>query len=170
MEGKYHFATPIAPPGTQLLMHKNPGRQQTFGYNANKTWYTGPCFKNYRTFKGILASTGAERISDTVRFQHNAIAVSQLTPADCILEATKQLKLAIQQQPATAPMGEITAITLLRQVLLGEHQGDPPKNSVQKARALQQPTTSRDNPIKEPSATAYVSNDEDGITTIQPKP
>ena len=43
MEGEYHFsATPIAPPGSKMLMHENPGRRQTFGYNAKKSWYTGP--------------------------------------------------------------------------------------------------------------------------------
>ena len=105
MEGEYHFdATPIAPPGSEMLMHEKPNRRRTFGYNAKKAFYTGPCFKHYRSFKGILPSTGAERISDTVRFQHHAVAIPQLTPADRILEATRELKLAIQQQPKSAPM------------------------------------------------------------------
>ena len=57
-------------------------------------------------------------MSDTVRMKHHAIAIPQLTPVDQILEAAKQLKQAIQQQPQQAPMDEIKAIELLREVLL----------------------------------------------------
>ena len=67
MEAEFHFkATPIAPPGSEMLMHKNPNRRKTFGFNAKKAWYIAPCFKHYRTFKGIMASTGSERLTDTV--------------------------------------------------------------------------------------------------------
>ena len=38
MQGEYHFdATPIAPPGTEMLMHDKPNRRRTWGYNAKKT-------------------------------------------------------------------------------------------------------------------------------------
>ena len=69
-----------------------------------------------------MASTGSERISDTVQFKHNAIAIPQLTPADSILEATRQLDSAIKQQPKKAPMDELVAIELLRKLLLGERK------------------------------------------------
>ena len=89
MEGEYHFdLTPIAPAGSKMLMHEKPGRRQTFGYNAKKAWYIPPCLRHYHTFKGIMASTGAERMSNTVKFKHHTIAIPELTPADRILEAT----------------------------------------------------------------------------------
>ena len=71
-------------------------------------------------------------MSDTVRMKHYAIAIPQLTPADQILETAKQLKRAIQQQPQQAPMDEIKAIELLREVLLGESKTELPMNSVQR--------------------------------------
>ena len=67
-----------------------------------------------------MASTGAERMSNAVKFKHHAIAIHQLTPADRILEVTRQLDDAIQQQSKRAPMDKLTAIELLRIVLLGE--------------------------------------------------
>ena len=107
MKGEYHFdATPVAPPGSEILMHENPNRRETFGLNAKKTWYIAPCFKHYLTFKRILPSTGAESMSDTVRFKHHAIAIPQLTPANRILEAARQFDDAIKQQPKRAPMDE----------------------------------------------------------------
>ena len=51
-----------------------------------------------------MASTVAERLSDTVRFKHHAITIPHLTPADRILEAAQQLDSAIKQQPKNAPM------------------------------------------------------------------
>ena len=100
MEGEFHFyATPIAPPGSEMLMHEKPNRRKTFGFNAKKAWYIAPCFKHYRTFKGIMASSGAERLSDTVQFKHHVITIPHLTPADIILEAALQLDSAIKQQP-----------------------------------------------------------------------
>ena len=135
-EGDFHFdSTPIAPPGTEMLMHNK--NKKTWDHNALKAWYIGPCLKHWRSFKGILPSTGAERMSDTVKMKHHAIAIPELTPADRILEATKQLKDAIQQQPQQAPMEEIAAIELLREVLLGERKEELPLNSVQKERAKQ---------------------------------
>jgi hypothetical protein len=48
MQGKYHFdATPIAPPGTEMMMHEKPNQRRTWGYNAKKAWYLGPCFQHY---------------------------------------------------------------------------------------------------------------------------
>ena len=99
MEGEFHFdSTPIAPPGLQMLMQVKPENRRTFGLNAKKAWYTGPCLNHYQAFRGVLPSTGGERISNTVKFQHHEIAIPSPTPSDRILEATHQLKDAIKQQ------------------------------------------------------------------------
>ena len=85
----------------------------------------------------MLPLTKGERISDTVEFQHHAIAMPELTPADRILEATKQLKDAISQQPKRAPIKEMEVIEMLRQVMMIEHKEKLPKNSVQESRSAQ---------------------------------
>ena len=78
-----------------MLMHVKPENRSSFGFNAKKACYIGPCFKHYRIFKGLLPSTGGERLSDSVKFKHHAIAIPNLTPADRILEAARQLDIAI---------------------------------------------------------------------------
>ena len=58
--GDYHFdSTPIAPPGTAMLMHVKPGNRSSFGFNAKKAFDIGPAFKHYRTFnfKGLIPTT-----------------------------------------------------------------------------------------------------------------
>ena len=132
MEGEFHFnSNPIDPPGSEILMHEKPNQRRTFVFNAKKAWYIAPCFQNYRKFKGIMASTGAERISDTVRFKHHAIAIPQLTPSKRIPEAAIQLDSAIKQHPKKAPMDELVEIEILRQVLRGERKETIPPNSIQ---------------------------------------
>ena len=154
MNGEYHFdAHPIAPPGTQMMMHEKPGRRKTWGFNAKKAWYLGPCFKHYRSVRGLLPATGGERISDTYRFKHHAIDIPQLTAADRILEAAKQLDAAIAQQPKTAPMDELTAIQLLREVLLGEVAAPLPANSVQRRKAAQTAAAKEKSPVEQPVPT-----------------
>ena len=134
-EGEFFFDhTPIAPPGSSMLMHVKPNERASWAPNAKKAWYVGPCLKHYRSFRGVLPSTKGERVSDSVKFQHHAIAMPELTPADRILEAAKQLKSAITQQPTKAPMEELTAIQLLREVMLGEHDGTLPLNSLQQSK------------------------------------
>ena len=99
MEGEYNFdAIPVVPPGSEIFMHEKRNRRKTFGLNAKKASYISPCFKHYRTFKGILQSTGEEKMSDTMRFRHHAITIPQLTPADVIVEAVSQLDDTLKQQ------------------------------------------------------------------------
>ena len=108
-------------------MHAKPENIFSFGFNAKKAYYIGPCsFKHCRTFKGLVQSTNGKRISDSVKFKHHAITIPNLTPADRMLEATRQVESAIKQQPKKAPMDEITAIEMLKQVLAGEQKGKVP--------------------------------------------
>jgi hypothetical protein len=85
----------------------------------------------------MVPSTGGKRITDTYRFKHHAIDIPQLTPADRILEAAKRLDEAITQQPKQAPIDEITAIELLREVLPSEKWNKLPQNSVQWRKSAQ---------------------------------
>jgi len=121
LEGAFHFEhTPVAPPGTPILVHNKPGSRRSWEFNAKEGWYVGPCFNHHKCVEGVMADTMASRISDTVRFQHHNIATPKVTAADRIVKATQNLELAIKQQPKKAPMDEVTAIEKLREVLLGE--------------------------------------------------
>ena len=90
-----------------MLMYACPENRRSFGHNANKAWYDGPCLKHYRTFSGILPLTGKVRMADTVKMKHHAIAIPKLTPADRILEVARQLDRAIKQLPKEGPMDKM---------------------------------------------------------------
>ena len=123
LEGEFHFdATPLAPPGTEMLLHERSSRRASWAYNAKKAWYIGPCLHHYRNVRAIMKDTGAERIGDTFRFHHHVIAVPEITPAERIVHAAEKLEDAIKQQPEKAPLAEHDAIAMLRQILLGERR------------------------------------------------
>lgn len=121
----------------------------------------------------MIPPTKGERISDSVKFQHHAIAVPELTPADRILEAKRELKIAITQQPKAAPPDKVSAIELLRRVTLGEQDTPMPANSVQKAkektRAPHAPTTAAAHDATD-APVNYVSDDKDNDKHERPPP
>ena len=47
---------------------------------------------------------------NTVKFQHHAIGIPEIMPADRIMEAAKQLKSAIHQLPKDAPMDTLEVL------------------------------------------------------------
>ena len=125
-EGEFHFdETPIAPPGTAMLMYERSENRKSFGHNARKAWYLGPCLNHYRAFRGILPSTGKERMSDTVKMQHHAIAIPSLTPTDRIVEAARHLDRALKQLPKDGTTEEIKAIQILREMCCWEREKHP---------------------------------------------
>ena len=150
-----------------MLMQVKPGDRTTYGLNAKKAWYLGPCLNHFRSFRGALPSTKGERISDTVKFQHHAIAMPQLTPADRILEATRQLNDAIKQQPKRAPMDEITAIDLLREVMLGERRTKLPENSLQILKSQNKKLREQDDSHASVRGTAITSMPPSAVANIQ---
>ncbi len=65
MEGIYDFdATPMVPPGTEILIHVKPSRWDTWGFRAIKAWYFSPALKHYHCIKAVT-DVGGMRISDT---------------------------------------------------------------------------------------------------------
>ena len=116
-----------------------------------------------------MPSPKGDRISDSVNFQHHAIAMPDLTPADQILEATKQLKDAISQQPKHAPMKEMEAIDMLRQVMMGERKEKLPQNSVQERRSVQIEEQARGRQVEEADQPRIENQTESTLVTTRPK-
>ena len=120
LEGSFSFdATPMAPLGTEVLVHMKPNRRSTWGYHASKAWYLSHSPNHYRCIRVLMADTGGERITDTFRYIHHALPVPKITATDRILEATARLTAAIEGVQESPP-DELAAIQALRTLLLGE--------------------------------------------------
>ena len=73
-------------------------------------WYIVPDTKNYRCFKFSMASTEAEGVSETIRFDHHAVSIPAFTLSDIIVAETKHPTDVIRQQPTTALPEELAAV------------------------------------------------------------
>ena len=69
IHGNHDFnKTPLASPGTKVIIHKKPNVRNTWGYHGEKGWYVGPAHDYYRCFRCYVPATAKEVITDTVKF------------------------------------------------------------------------------------------------------
>ena len=121
--GDFHFeSTPMAPPGTKCLAHAKPSTRNTFGHHAKDAHFVGPAMKHWRCYTIVSTHTGAQSVTDTVKFQHHVVTVPNVTPADRIIEATRALSRALKNMPPEAPPHQLDAIQRLRTVLQEQPQ------------------------------------------------
>ena len=78
LEGNFDFInTPLAPPGTKVIIHEKPGQQKYWEPHGLEGWYLGPDMEHYRCHTLYVNKTRAENIADTIEFspKHNKIPV-----------------------------------------------------------------------------------------------
>jgi hypothetical protein len=125
MEGSFSFdATPMAPPGTEILVHLKPSRQKSWSFHAANGWYIGPSLKHYCCICTIMAGTGGEQLTDKFCFKNHAMPIPTITPTDRIIAATRHLTDAIVGIQE-APPDKLQAILTLCQLLLGKSSPVP---------------------------------------------
>ena len=67
--GNFNFnATPMAPPGTKVVVHEKPNNWLSWAGHGTEAWYIGPSLEHYRCFKCYMSVTFRERYIDTVDF------------------------------------------------------------------------------------------------------
>jgi hypothetical protein len=104
LEGNFNFnKTPLAPPGTKIIIHEKPQQQGSWDPHGIDGWYLGPAMEHYRCYSVYANSTHAERTSDTVEFFPQKFTVPYMSSTDILaIQAANKLIQAIQDpQPAT---------------------------------------------------------------------
>jgi hypothetical protein len=67
MFGEFNFdRTPLAPPGTPVIVHEKPDNRKTWVAHGVEGFYIGPAMDHYRCFKAWIEKTQAERTCDTL--------------------------------------------------------------------------------------------------------
>ena len=71
-----YIRTPMAPPGSTIMIHQKSEQRTSWGPRALPGWYIGPAMHHYRCFQVYQCNTVHIRISDTVVFlQQNPPAI-----------------------------------------------------------------------------------------------
>jgi hypothetical protein len=126
LEGSFSFnATPMAPLGTEVLIHMKPNLQRKWGYHASKAWCVLHAANHYCCIQVLMANKGGERITNTFHFKHHAIPVPEITATNRIIDVTKRLPAAITGIQ-DAPPDKMEAIQSFCTLLLGKVAPLPP--------------------------------------------
>lgn len=102
--GQFSYSsTPLAPPGTHVLVHEKPNKRKTWAPHAIDAWYLGPSMLHHRGFRVWAWKTRNHRITDTLTWLPKLVTLPQLTPQETIQQCTSHLVDALQQLQLTTP-------------------------------------------------------------------
>jgi len=96
-------ATPLAPPGTQVLVHEAPKERKSWDPHGVDGWYVGPAMKHYRCFRCYIPTTNSERIAETVDFFPKHVKLPSTSSRDAATKAAKDLIYAIKNPTPSSP-------------------------------------------------------------------
>jgi hypothetical protein len=113
--------TPMAPPGTKIVVHEKPKNQRTWNPHGIDGWYLGPATEHYRCYRVFINKTHSERIANTVEFFPQEIELPYPTPTEIAVGATKTLIRTLQNPiPSTPfahqPFDQTTAIRTIADI------------------------------------------------------
>ena len=107
LKGTFDFTrTPLAPPGTRVIIHEKPTTRQTWAPHGTDGWYLGPALRHYQCYRVWVPRTHAERIVDTISFFPKAVPLPELTHKDAAIQATHELTHALQQPRFRGPLAQ----------------------------------------------------------------
>ena len=91
-------ATPLAPPGTRVLVHEKSYNRKSWAGHGTQGWYIGPALEHYRCFRCYMPETHSERNVDTVEFFPVTTPFPKVATEDYLRQAAKDI-LDILQEP-----------------------------------------------------------------------
>ena len=98
---------PLAPPGTQVIIHEKPTVRDNWTPYGVKGWYLGPSMNHYRCHHVYVKKTRGERESDCVDFfLHNTPLPYKYSAENAIIVA-QELAYALQNPAPQAPFSNI---------------------------------------------------------------
>jgi hypothetical protein len=99
LHGNFDFnKTPLAPPGTQVLVHLKPDQRPSWAYHGEDGWYVGPSMHHYRCVQCFMPTTSRVRDVDTVKCFLATIPFPTISTKDYLKQAAGDI-LAILRNP-----------------------------------------------------------------------
>ena len=149
--------TPLAPPGTRLLVHEKPAVRGTWAPHAVDGWYLGPAMKHYRCYRVWIWETAAERIAETVVWMPSKVKMPTASSTDAATAAARDLIHALRNPSPSSPLAptsdsQVAALKQLAEIFDSMASDDsnlmPPAESVKQTpevppgfQPLTEPTT-----------------------------
>jgi hypothetical protein len=105
MGGAFDFnRTPLAPPGTQVLVHEKPAQRGTWSTHTVDGWYLGPAIHHYRCYRVWIQETSVERIADTLAWFPTKVKMPLSSSSDLAIAAAHDLVNALRNPSPASPI------------------------------------------------------------------
>eukprot|EP00957_Ditylum_brightwellii_P060816 4617276-Ditylum_brightwellii.AAC.1 len=99
--------TPLAPPGTKVLIHEKVNQRTSWGLHSREGWYLGPAMHHYCCYACYTIETRAECIADIIDFHPHAFDMPHVTPEDTATAATLDLIEALRNPGPRSPWANL---------------------------------------------------------------
>ena len=107
--GTFNFnRTPLAPPGTKVLIHTKPSVRETWAPHGVDGWYIGPAMEHYRCYRVYAIETQAERIADTLAWFPTKVKMPTASSAEASIAAANDLIHALQNPSADSALSPLS--------------------------------------------------------------
>ncbi len=108
LNGAFDFnRTPLAPPGTKVIVHETSSVRRTSAPHGVDGWYIGASPNHYRCWRVFIPQTASERNSDTIEFFPATVPMPQLSSSDAATQAIQDLLEALQHPHPSTPFATL---------------------------------------------------------------
>ena len=99
--------TPLAPPGTKIIIHNKPEIRGSWATRGYEGWYIGPASNHYRCHTVYANHTAHERVSETVDFSPHYEKMPYRSSTENSTIAACELTHALQNPTPASPLSNI---------------------------------------------------------------
>ena len=116
--GQHNYnATPFVPIGMEVLVHDKPNKIKTFAEHCWKGYIIGTSFEHYWVWTFWMVNNRATRVSATAFHNHKYISNPNITPADAVIAAARNMALALKGKiPANLQQSLLADLTRLSEI------------------------------------------------------
>lgn len=102
IHGPFNFlSTPMASPGTRVIVHMHPEKRASWELNGQHGWYVVPALNHYRFVKVYIPRTKAIITSDAVEFFPHSVTFPQVKLHDYLKQAASDIVSILATPPST---------------------------------------------------------------------
>ena len=161
--GNFDFnKTPLAPPGTEVVIHSKPSNRASWEFHGKEGWYVGLSMEHYRCLKCFNPSSGKEMDIDTLKFFPHSTPLPQIATEDFLKQAATDIISILQKPPSATPHLQLTNTTRHALIYIARilNKAAPlePIPSIESLPPLQSPVPSTTNPSTSPSTTTTLKS------------
>jgi len=125
VNGQFDYnRTPLAPPGTRVLVHEKPSARDSWSPHSVDGWYIGPALESYRCFKVWIWD------SRTLEWFPSKVTLPLASSIDLIIAAANDIVHALNHPSAGSPLAplansEVETLRNVAEILTNCRDGPP---------------------------------------------